>query len=101
MALFNQCDFFLEIQEEEGKCSLRIYSQKERLVNKGKAKIFSPFYFRFFTKEGNEVKAVELTCSPKGGFYPAGILEVAQKADFSQSRKIFLDSDGLYKLKGF
>ncbi len=91
MALFNQCDFFLEIQEEEGKCSLRIYSQKERLVNKGKAKIFSPFYFRFFTKEGNEVKAVELTCSPKGGFYPAGILEVAQKADFSQIRRIVVD----------
>ena len=91
MALFNQRDFFLEMQEEEGRFSLRIYSQKERFENKGKAQIFSPFYFRFLTKEGNEAKAVELICSPKGGFYPEGILEVSQKADFLESRKIILE----------
>lgn len=91
MALFNQRDFCLELQESEGRFLLRGYFPEERFSKKGKAKVVSPFYFRFLTKEGGETKYVELICSPKGDLYPEGVLEVARKEDFSNSRRIVLE----------
>ena len=91
MALFNQRDFCLELQEEKGRFLLRGYFPEERFSKKGKGKVFTPFYFRFLTKDGRETKYVEFICSPKGRVYPEGTLEVSQKADFSNSRRIVLE----------
>lgn len=90
MALFGQRDFFLSLQEENGRLFVNSYSPEKKFLPQ-KGQLFQPIYFRFLSEDGKTLKKVEVFSSPKGFFYPPGIIQLSLKEDFSNAKAIRLD----------